>query len=263
MKSWDSEYRDDGLTVVGVHSPEFAFEKDAGNVEDAIADQGIRYPVVQDNELGTWTAFANQYWPAKYLIDADGQVRYAHFGEGAYEETEKAIRSLLVEAGDTGLGAGAQPEGDVETADRGLRTPETYLGFARAQGWVNGPHPGPKDYGPADPGSLELNEFAYGGGWDVDEESATALRDASLALGFQARRVFLVLGSAGGEPRELEVLLDGEPIADSDAGDDVDGARATITHQRLYRLVDLPEAGRHTLELRFADGISGYAFTFG
>ncbi len=263
LKSWDDTYRDDGLTIVGVHAPEFAFEKDAGNVEDAVADQGISYPVVQDNELGTWNAFANQYWPAKYLIDAEGEVRYVHFGEGSYEETEQAIRSLLAEAGDSGLGGEARPQGETETIDPELRTPETYLGFARAEGWVNGPQPGSKDYGPLDPSSLDLNEFGYGGAWDVDEESATALGESALALSFQARRVFLVLGSDGGEPREVEVLLDGEPIADGDAGDDVRDARSTITNQRLYRLVDLPEAGRHTLELRFEDGISGYAFTFG
>ncbi len=263
VKSWDDGYRDQGLTVVGVHSPEFAFEKDAGNVEGAIADEGIRYPVVQDNELGTWNAFANQYWPAKYLIDADGDVRYVHFGEGGYDETELAIRSLLVETGDTRLGGEAKPEGRVETADRDLRTPETYLGTARAQGWINGPQPGQKDYGALDPGSLDLNQFAYGGAWEVGEESATALRDAAVALSFQARRVFLVLGSPGGEPRDVEVLLDGKPIADPDAGDDVTEGRATVTNQRLYRLVDLPEAGRHTLELRFDDGVSGYAFTFG
>ena len=263
LKSWDEAYRDEGLTIVGVHAPEFAFEKDAGNVEDAIADQGIEYPVVQDNELGTWNAFANQYWPAKYLIDAEGKVRYVHFGEGSYEETEKAIRSLLAEAGEARLGGEARPQGETETIDPELRTPETYLGFARAQGWVNGPQPGSKDYGSPDPSSLDLNEFAYGGAWDVDDEAATALGDASLALSFQARRVFLVLGSDGGEPREVEVLLDGEPIADADAGDDVSDAHATITDQRLYRLVDLPEAGRHTLELRFEDGIEGYAFTFG
>ena len=140
LKAWDEEYRDDGLTIVGVHTPEFAFEKDAGNVADAIADNEIRYPVVQDNELGTWSAFGNQYWPAKYLIGADGQVRFVHFGEGAYEETEQAIRSLLAEAGDAELGAEARAR--TERIDPGLRTPETYLGFARAEGWVEPPRPG-------------------------------------------------------------------------------------------------------------------------
>jgi cytochrome c biogenesis protein CcdA/thiol-disulfide isomerase/thioredoxin len=261
VEAWDRKYRADGLAVVGVHSPEFAFEKDAGNVSNAISDYGIRYPVVQDNELGTWTAFGNQYWPAKYLIDANGEVRYVHFGEGDYDQTEAAIRSLLAEAGASDLGSEANP-GPVETADPDLRTPETYLGFARAQGWLTGPQPGSKDYGTPDPDSLDLNQFAYGGAWDVGEESATTEAGARIDLAFQARRVFLVLGSPG-RPRELEVLLDGHPISDTDAGADVHGGAATISAQRLYRLVDLPEAGRHMLELRFQPGIEGYAFTFG
>jgi cytochrome c biogenesis protein CcdA/thiol-disulfide isomerase/thioredoxin len=261
VEAWDAKYRHDGLTVIGVHSPEFAFEKDAGNVANAIADDGIHYPVVQDNELGTWTAFQNQYWPAKYLIDSQGDIRYVHFGEGDYDQTEAAIRSLLADAGASRLGADAKP-GSVETADPDLRTPETYLGYARAQGWVNGPEPGSKDYGALEAGSLELNQFAYGGAWDVRDESATAEARASMALSFQARRVFLVLGSPGGA-RELQLLLDGRPISDADAGADVRGGSATISRQRLYRLVDLPEAGRHTLELRFQPGIEGYAFTFG
>jgi cytochrome c biogenesis protein CcdA/thiol-disulfide isomerase/thioredoxin len=262
VRAWDAEYRDDGLTIVGVHSPEFAFEKDASNVERAIADYGIRYPVVQDNELGTWTAFANQYWPAKYLIGADGRVRYVHFGEGDYETTEKAIRSLLAEAGDNQLGAEARPKG-AEAADPDLRTPETYLGLARAQGWVNGPRPGFASYDPPNPGDLPANAFAYGGDWRISPEAARAeSADATVSLRFQARRVFLVLGSPQG-PRRLDVELDGEPIADQAAGDDVSGGAATIGEQRLYRLVDLPEAGDHTLTLRFQPGINGYAFTFG
>jgi cytochrome c biogenesis protein CcdA/thiol-disulfide isomerase/thioredoxin len=261
VEAWDAKYRRDGLTVIGVHSPEFAFEKEADNVSSAISDYGIRYPVVQDNELGTWTAFGNQYWPAKYLIDANGEVRYVHFGEGDYDQTEAAIRSVLAEDGASQLGGDAKP-GPVETADPDLRTPETYLGVARAQGWVNGPQPGSKDYGAPDPGSLDLNQFAYGGAWDVGAESATAGTRASISLSFQARRVFLVLGSPG-RTRELQVLLDGRPISADDAGADVHGANATISGQRLYRLVDLTEAGRHTLELRFDPGIEGYAFTFG
>jgi cytochrome c biogenesis protein CcdA/thiol-disulfide isomerase/thioredoxin len=261
VEAWDRKYRADGLTVVGVHSPEFAFEKDAGNVAGAISDYGIDYPVVQDNELGTWTAFRNQYWPAKYLIDSNGDIRYVHFGEGDYDQTEAAIRSLLAEAGATKLGADAKP-GSVQTADPDLRTPETYLGYARAQGWLNGPQPGSKDYGSPDPGSLELNQFAYGGAWDVGDESATAEAGATIDLAFQARRVFLVLGSPG-RARELQVLLDGHRISDADAGADVHGGAVTVSAQRLYRLVDLPEAGRHTLELRFQPGIEGYAFTFG
>jgi hypothetical protein len=261
LESWDSRYRKDGLTIVGVHSPEFPFEKDAGNVADAIDREGIEYPVVQDNELGTWTAFGNQYWPAHYLIDADGHVRYAQFGEGKYDETERAIRALLAETGHRNLGPEAKPT-DLEAADPDLRTPETYLGVSRAQGYVDAPRPGTGDYAAPDPDSLDLNQFAYGGRWEISGDSAKAVSDSTLTLDFQARRVFLVLGSED-RPRQLELLLDGGPIAAADAGDDISGARATISDQRLYRLVDLPEAGRHTLELRFEPGIEGYAFTFG
>jgi thiol-disulfide isomerase/thioredoxin len=261
LTAWDREYRDDGLTIIGVHSPEFAFEKDAGNVGDAIERYGIRYPVVQDNELATWSAFGNQYWPAKYLIDADGEVRLVHFGEGGYDETETAIRELLAEAGHSHLGADAHP-GATETADRDLRTPETYLGTARAQGWVQPPQPGRHVYAPPAPGSLDLNEFAFGGEWKIGDEAATAGDDATVSLSFQARRVFLVLGSPG-KPRGLSVHLDGKPISDDLAGEDVHGGTATIEKQRLYRLVDLPKAGHHELELRFEPGIEAYAFTFG
>ncbi|HLM30962.1 MAG TPA: cytochrome c biogenesis protein DipZ [Solirubrobacterales bacterium] len=261
VEAWAREYTDDGLTVVGVHSPEFAFEKDAGNVADAIDRYGLTYPVVQDNVLSTWNAFGNQYWPAKYLIDARGHVRYVHFGEGQYEETEEAIRSLLADAGNRRLGSRARP-GGTERIDPRLRTPETYLGTARATGWVEGPHPGVYDYGATDSRRLELNRFAYGGVWDVGPESARSVSSATVSLSFQARRVFLVLG-ADHRPRDLRLELDGRPLGERIAGDDVRDSSARISKQRLYRLVDLPRAGRHTLELRFEPGIEGYAFTFG
>ena len=217
--------------------------------------------MVQDNELGTWTAFANRYWPAKYLIDSEGEVRYVHFGEGSYAETEAAIRSLLAEAGDRELGSGADA-GRAEVADPGLRTPETYLGWERAEGFVEPPRPGVADYTAPDPGSLELNELAYGGRWRVDGESATAVAEATISLAFQARRVFLVLGAEGGLGK-VEVLLDGEPLTGPGAGEDVRDGHITVSGQRLYRLVDLPEVARATLELRFEPGVTGYAFTFG
>ncbi len=261
LRAWDSEYRDDGLTIVGVHAPEFVFERDPDNVANAIDEYDIEYPVVQDNEFGTWNAFANQYWPAKYLIDADGQVRYVHFGEGGYEETEQAIRSLLAEAGDAELGQGA-PRQEAERIDPNLRSPETYLGAERAEGWIDPPQPGSSDYEAPPAEELDLNQFAYGGRWAVDRESAASAGDSTLSLSFQARRVFLVLGAEDG-PADVEVLLDGEPISDGLAGDDVRGGVATIDEQRLYRLVDLPKAGEHSLELRFEPGVRGYAFTFG
>ncbi len=261
LRAWDAEYRDQGLTVIGVHSPEFTFEKDAGNVEDAIAANELRYPVVQDNELATWTAFSNQYWPAKYLIDADGHVRYTHFGEGDYSETEAAIRSLLAEAGRKRLGQQVDVSG-AEQADRRLRTPETYIGFERAQGYAQGPNPGVSDYRAPSEASLQPNEFALGGRWQIDPESGRAVTDATLSMRFKARSVFLVLGSPDG-PRSLQVFLDGEPIPNTLAGSDVHGGSATVSKQRLYRLAELPRAGDHTLTLRFEPGIEGYAFTFG
>ncbi len=260
LRAWDSEYRDDGLAIVGVHTPEFPFERDAGNVADAIEQNGIAYPVVQDNEYGTWSAFGNQYWPAKYLIDADGQVRYVHFGEGEYETTERAIRTLLREKGDDELGTGARAT--AETANPATRTPETYLGSARAEGWVNGPiRSGTRDFGRGRP-LLGPSSFSYGGTWQVSEDGATAARRATIDADFTSEEVFLVLGSPSG-PARVEVLLDGKPIGAGSAGEDVEAGKVTVTGQRLYRLVDLRAAGRHRLQLRFQPGISGYAFTFG
>jgi cytochrome c biogenesis protein CcdA/thiol-disulfide isomerase/thioredoxin len=260
LKAWDEAYRDEGLTIVGVHTPEFPFERDAGNVAEAIEQNGLRYPVVQDNDFATWNAYGNQYWPSKYLIDARGRVRYAHFGEGEYEETEAAIRELLAEAG-------RQPRAEM-TAVRGeqasplVTTPETYLGAARAEGFVNGPIvPGTRTY--EAPTRLGDNKLAYDGRWRIDFHSATSVRRSRLHLAFGARRVFLVLGSIDGGPRQLRVRLDGRPIPDSLAGRDVEDGTAAIRRQRLYRLVELPRAERHLLTLEFAPGISGYAFTFG
>ena len=261
LRSWHEQYGDQGLTIVGVHTPEFPFERETGNVEDAVDEYDISYPVVQDNEFGTWDAFRNQYWPAKYLIDADGEIRYVHFGEGDYEATEAAIRSLLAEAGRK---PGPAAEADAETADPGLATPETYLGAARAQGWLNGPIvPGRQDFrGGSEPVSLPPNGFFYRGEWDVSPESATAGERAAIDLRFKARRVFLVLGAEDG-PGEVRVLLDGKPLPDSAAGEDVEGSVAEIGEQRLYRLVELPKAGDHDLTLEVDPGVEGYAFTFG
>jgi cytochrome c biogenesis protein CcdA/thiol-disulfide isomerase/thioredoxin len=259
LKAWDEQYRDDGLVIVGVHAPEFAFEKDAGNVERAIADNGIEYPVVQDNELGTWTAYGNQYWPAKYLVGADGELRYTHFGEGEYETTEKAIRALLAENGVEPGERAREPA--AEKADRGVRTPETYLGYERAQGFVTPVYPGRLDYGRSDR-RLPPNGFAFAGEWRIGPESAVTGRSGELRARFRARRVFLVMGSPRG-PAKTDILLDGDPISDAAAGADVRDSRVTVSEQRLYRLVELPRAGPHELTLRLEPGIEAYAFTFG
>jgi thiol-disulfide isomerase/thioredoxin len=260
LKSWDAAYRGDGLTIVGVHSPEFAFEHDAGNVANAIGQFGLRYPVVQDNQMGTWNAYGNQVWPADYLIDASGHVRYAAFGEGDYSQTETAIRALLAEAG-ARVGAMSRPTGAIVPSE--LATPETYLGTARAQGWINGPRPGLHDYGPAPTGELPLNDFAYSGTWKIAEQPATAVAGAGVDVEFQARNVYLVLSSPGERPRQVQVWLDGRPIAPSQAGSDVHGGLVTVRRQRLYAIVSLGGDERHHLRLGFGPGVSGYAFTFG
>jgi cytochrome c biogenesis protein CcdA/thiol-disulfide isomerase/thioredoxin len=264
LKALWAKYHRKGLEIVGVHSPEFPFEHDADNVAEAIQQNRLPYPVVQDNEFATWNAYGNAYWPADYLVDTNGFIRYVHFGEGDYEEGEQAVRSLLAEAGRARLGSMTRVR--AERAARGVRTPESYLGAARAQGFVNGFRddpitPGSHVYRP--PGfRLPLNRLAYGGQWTITDGSATAGSGARLDLRFQARRVFLVMGSAR-DPEPVRVLLDGEPIPDHSAGADVRGGRAEVSEQRLYRLVELPRVERHLLTLRFAPGIAGYAFTFG
>jgi thiol-disulfide isomerase/thioredoxin len=260
LKAWDGAYRKDGLTVVGVETPEFAFEHEASNVKNAIEQFGLRYPVVQDNEMGTWNAYGNEYWPADYLIDSKGDVRYATAGEGDYSQTETAIRSLLAEAG-ASVGGMAHPT-DVVTPSE-VATPETYLGTNRAQGWRNGPQAGLHDYGTSVPTDLALNEFDYSGTWNIAAQPATAVSNAGIDMEFEAKNVYLVLSSAGEKPRQVQVLLDGKPISNKFAGADVHNGVLTVRNERLYSLVSLPGDQQHRLSLRFAPGVSGYAFTFG
>jgi cytochrome c biogenesis protein CcdA/thiol-disulfide isomerase/thioredoxin len=260
LKAWDSTYRHDGLTIVGVETPEFAFERNASNVANAIGQFGLGYPIVQDNEMGTWNAYGNQYWPADYLIDAKGNVRYASFGEGDYDKTETAIRALLAETGGA-VGARSSPAAVVVPSRQA--TPETYLGTERAEGWIDAPREGVHDYGVAPSGSLALNDFAYSGTWRIAGQPATAVANAGIDVEFQAKHVYLVLSSQGGRARPVQVLLDGRPIGARQAGSDVRHARVSVRGQRLYTLVSLPRDERHRLGLRFAPGVTGYAFTFG
>ena len=260
LKAWDAAYRKDGLTIVGVETPEFAFEKEASNVEDAISQFGLRYPIVQDNEMGTWNAYDNEYWPADYLIDAHGQVRYATFGEGDYDQTETAIRALLAEAGHQ-VGAKSHPTDVIKPTE--VATPETYLGTNRAEGWVNGPISGAHDYGPPPTSELAVNDFAYSGTWNIAGQPAEAVSNAGIDLDFYAKNAYLVLSSPGEHPLPVQVLLDGHPISPADAGADVHNGVVTVRRQRLYWLVSLKRDERHRLSLRFADGVTGYAFTFG
>jgi cytochrome c biogenesis protein CcdA/thiol-disulfide isomerase/thioredoxin len=261
LRALDERYRSAGLTIIGVHSPEFAFERNAQNVADAISQNRLRYPIAQDNEYATWEAFGNQFWPAKYLIDSDGEVRYTHFGEGKYRETEAAIRELLAEAGTRRLARGVSAR--VERAAPGLETPETYLGYGRAERFIpEPPGPGVHRYSRYR-GELPTSHFALSGKWRIDRESATAVRSARIDAVVQAQKVFLVLGSADGRPRELRVGLDHRPIASSDAGEDVRDGFVTVRRHRLYRLVSLARVAKRRLTLDLPPGLTGYAFTFG
>jgi cytochrome c biogenesis protein CcdA/thiol-disulfide isomerase/thioredoxin len=258
LTAWDRRYRKDGLTIVGVHSPEFPFEKEASNVEEAIERNGIEYPVAQDNELATWNAYGNQYWPAEYFIDSRGRVRFAHFGEGEYGEKEKVIRELLAEAGKAPKDPPARIRAVAPSPT--VTTPETYLGAARAERFVNPMlSPGSHDFG--NPESPPADNFAYRGRWKITLDSATA-EGGSLDLSFGARRVYLVLGSPG-RSRRMRVLLDGRPIPAGLAGADVKNGVVDVAAQRLYNLVDLPRVEHHTLRLIPEAGVMGYAFTFG
>jgi cytochrome c biogenesis protein CcdA/thiol-disulfide isomerase/thioredoxin len=246
LTAWDRTYRKDGLTIVGVHSPEFSFEKDTGNVKRAIAQDGIEYPVAQDNAMGTWTAWSNEYWPAEYLIDARGHVRHANFGEGKYEETEQAIRSLLAEAGVAKLGADARPNRTYDPAAE--TTPETYLGLARAERFLPGPaRAGTSSYRTYG-GELPDSHFSFGGTWKLSDEAATAVRDATLTGRVVGKDVYLVLGGRG----TVQVVVDGKPEK-----------TVKVTSQKLYHLLSRPQVEKHTMVLKFSPGVSGYAFTFG
>jgi cytochrome c biogenesis protein CcdA/thiol-disulfide isomerase/thioredoxin len=267
LNAWDAKYAGKGLQIIGVHTPEFPFEHSASNVAEAIQQNGIHYPVVQDNAYKTWNAYNNEYWPAEYLIDAQGRIRLADFGEGEYAAKESAIRSLLLEAGASGLGATththAQQPSEAEI------TPESYLGAEKAERFENGQIPiGVHDFGSAGalPGApdagLAPEHLRYAGSWQITGSSATASSGARLQLNFLARRVFLVVGSTQ-EPRPVRVLLDGHPIVQAVAGSDVHRSVATVSFQRLYRLVDLPRVERHVLSVEPAPGVTVYSFTFG
>lgn len=259
LKAWQESYADKGLVIIGVHTPEFEFEKNPDNVQRAVRDLGIKYPVVQDNAYATWQAYQNHYWPAKYFIDKDGRVRATHFGEGDYDASEGIIRRLLRE---TGSQPGAYVEKPAYSIDS--QTPETYLGLARTahfsspeklrSGWTQYTLPQ----------QLDLNGYAYLGNWLANDEYSSPKSGAELAFRFSAKDVFLVLRPLGKGPVAVQVWLDGLPITVADAGKDVKSGIVEVSADRLYHLVRLNKAGEHTLLLKFPqDGVALFAFTFG
>jgi cytochrome c biogenesis protein CcdA/thiol-disulfide isomerase/thioredoxin len=243
LEAWDRMYRKDGLVIVGVHTPEFAFEHVPSNVRSATKRLGVRYPVALDNEYGTWNAYGNQYWPAEYLIDRNGHVRHAHFGEGEYNVTEENIRSLLGEKI-----AAPVAEQLPDATPTGPLTPESYLGYDRIARFTGSKLYPDKEATYAFPAGLGRDDFAYAGRWTVHAQRIVAGKDARLRLRYYARKVFLVLGGKG----TVQVLVDGQPHSVVH----VDG-------DRLYTLVDRNSIDDATLELRFTPGVSAYAFTFG
>lgn len=244
LESWYEKYADQGLVILGIHTPEFAFEHIPENVQAAVKKYGISYPVAQDNDFSTWKNYQNHYWPAKYLIDKDGFIRYTHFGEGEYDETEKAIVALL----------GTEEKGGevmAETVDfQKIKTKETYLGKARRMNFV----PNATD--------LKENEWTTTGKWKETEESIVSEEaGATLRLVFHATKANLVLGGEG----SIEVWIDGKPASMENAGRDVTNGTVQLDGSRLYELSDFGErAETHSIELRFHDvGIEAFAWTFG
>jgi cytochrome c biogenesis protein CcdA/thiol-disulfide isomerase/thioredoxin len=244
LKAWYRTYAKDGFVIVGVHTPEFAFEHDVSNVRNATHEYGVRYPVAIDDDYGTWNAYGNQYWPAEYLLDARGHVREAKFGEGDYSKTENAIRSLLSERDATLPKALHMAD---HTPDYAL-TPESYLGTDRLDRYAGSPIKQGRTAKYTLPFALDQSQLAYGGYWDVQAQRITAGKDATLRLHFFARKVHLVLTGTG----FIDVTLDGKHLR-----------RVHVTSPRLYTLVDQPKDKDGQLELRFTPGLSAYAFTFG
>jgi len=272
VRGWADKYRDHGLVVIGVHAPEFAFEKDPGNVAAAVKDLNVDYPVALDNRYALWRAFGNEYWPAHYFIDTQGHIRHHHFGEGGYQQSEDVIRQLLAEAGQTRLPIGyVQPQAQGAQAaasqEASTRSPETYLGYGRAQNFAGGAltHDQPITYHA--PEKLQADQWALDGRWTVTGENARLdAGNGRLSYRFRARDLHLVMApGADGKPIRFRILIDGQaPGPKHGADTDADG-HGTVTEQRLYQLVRLAQgSGEHTFEIRFLDaGVLAYAFTFG
>jgi cytochrome c biogenesis protein CcdA/thiol-disulfide isomerase/thioredoxin len=271
VRAWAEKYKDQGLVVIGVHTPEFAFERDVDNVKKAIVSLNIGYPVAIDNDHEIWRAFENEYWPAQYFIDAEGHIRHTHFGEGNYDESERVIQQLLVEAGKTGVSSGlasvSASGAEVASDAIDVKSPETYIGYFQSENFVS---PGGAVHDSAHtyaPGMPALNEWGLSGDWTVGLEAAALNKsDGRIVYRFHARDLHLVLGPApDGKPVRFRITIDGAAPGDSH-GSDVDAAGdGIVTGQRLYQLVRQSGAvADHTFEIRFLDpGVDAYAFTFG
>jgi thiol-disulfide isomerase/thioredoxin len=266
IRAWSRAYRDDGLVVVGVHTPEFSFEHDSELVRRSVEERDIDYPVALDNDYAIWSAFDNNYWPALYFVDRDGRIRDQHFGEGRYEESERLIQKLLGIDRDLLFpveGVGVEAEADWDH----LRTPETYLGYARSERFES---PNGVAYG--EPGTYELpeplrsNHWALTGGWTIEREKVVADQPgASIAYRFEARDAHLVLSPGERGPIAFRVAVDGEPPRTSHGVDVDEEGNGVLRDGRLYQLVREHDGVRErTLEITFLEpGAEAYCFTFG
>jgi len=272
VRAWSEKYADHGLVVVGVHTPEFPFERDVDNVRQAVEDMRVEYPVALDSDYSIWEAFSNRYWPAVYIADAEGRIRHHHFGEGGYEDCERIVQQLLREAGGDGI-----PADLVSVADDGfeaqadwanLESPETYLGYEQAQHFAS---PGgaernePRTY--VAPDQLTLNQWALSGDWTVGRGPCVLNRaDGRIAFRFHARDLNLVMGPrARGMSVPFRVLVDGEPPGAAHGLDVDEGGHGTLSQQRLHQLIrEVGSINDRTFEITFlAPGVEAYAFTFG
>ena len=265
LTAWDEKYRDRGLVTIGVHTPEFEFEKKKENVQNAIEEFDIKYPVVQDNNYATWRAYNNRYWPRKYLIDIDGYIVYDHIGEGGYEETEREIQKALNERMDV-LGENDDVLGDladVEGYTVNSRSPETYFGSLRNSNFGNGVRSIAGEQQLERPESIQPNTLYLVGKWNVQPEFAENTEsDSRVVFHYGAKNVFLVMRAD--EDVDVQVVVDGQPVSVSMAGKDVINSVVTVKEDRLYRLIESPTYGEHVLELAVEkSGLQAFAFTFG
>lgn len=271
IEAWAQKYKDHGLVVLGVHSPEFAFEKDVDNVKRALVSLGVTYPVAVDSNLAIWQAFNNEYWPAHYFIDGEGRIRAHHFGEGEYDKSERIIQTLLREAGYKNVPRGIvnpDAKGTFAAADESeLDSPETYLGYGRGQNFASGPAHPDQVATYQTPYPLQPNQWGLAGRWTIGEQKdVLAEAGGKISFRFHARDLHLVLGPAmGGKPVRFKVTLDGQPLGDNHGMDTDAAGNGTVTSQRLYQLIrQRGSVTDHTFAIQFLDpGVEAYSFTFG
>jgi thiol-disulfide isomerase/thioredoxin len=271
IRAWNDKYKDHGLVVIGVHSPEFAFEKEVSNVRRAVNDLSITYPVAVDSNLEIWRAFDNEYWPAHYFVDKSGRIRYHHFGEGEYDKSESVIQALLAEAGDSDVPhtiVNPAANGAQDAPDLGdLESPETYIGSVHRENFVSETLASKNSQVYETPASLERNQWGLVGKWKVGEEQATLEQaPGKIIFRFHARDLHLVLGPVpSGKPIPFRITIDGAAPGSAHGVDTNAQGKGVVSVERLYQLVrQTGPISDRTFEIEFLDpGVQAFSFTFG